>query len=174
MSKPPRDILPSFCSAYFLTMGCAGGRSILQSRRLGLLLLETLHSYRAQGKFRLHEFVIMPSHVHLLISPGAGVTLEKAVQIIRGGFSFRAGRELDFRGEIWQRGYVDHRIRDARDYAQHREYIWMNPVRAHLCGDAGAFVYSSANPAYLTDDLPQWLKPEEAGATARLKSCPPD
>jgi putative transposase len=159
VSKPPRDLIPSLQQVYFLSIGCSQGKSVFQSERMALLLLETLSGYRAQGKFQLHEFVVMPNHVHLLVTPGREVALERAVQFIKGGFSFRAGRELGFRGEIWQRGYVDHRIRDFADYVSHREYIHMNPVRAHLCESAAAFAYSSANPAHLLDAAPQGLKP---------------
>ena len=159
VSKPPRDNIPSPHQVYFLTINCAGGKFIFQSERMVMLLLDTLNGSRAQGKFQLHEFAVMPNHVHLLISPGREVTLERAVQFIKGGFSYRAGKELGFRGEIWQRGYVDHRIRDGRHYTFHREYIRMNPVRAHLCEDARTFAYSSANPAHLLDAIPQGLKP---------------
>jgi len=158
MAKPPRDLSSAPCQVYFLTISCAGGRSLFRSERMATLFLETLNDYRAQGKFEVHEFALMPNHVHLLISSGSGVTLERAVQFIKGGFSFRAGKEVGFNGEIWQRGYVDHRIRDAGDYAHHREYIHQNPVRAHLCEDARTFAYSSANTACAMDAAPQGLK----------------
>jgi len=159
MSKPPKDSAFSPHAAYFLTIGCAQGKSIFQSERMATLFLETLSGYRTQGKFQLHEFAVMPDHVHLLLSPGGEITIERAVQFIKGGFSFRAARELGFRGEIWQRGYVDHRIRDIRDYTYHCEYIHMNPLRAQLCESAATFPYSSANPAHFLDAAPQGLKP---------------
>jgi len=43
--------------------------------------------YQLQEKYLLHEFVLMPDHFHLLITPTS--TLERALQLIRGGFSFR-------------------------------------------------------------------------------------
>ncbi len=159
MSKPPRDYIPAPHAVYFLTFGCAQGKSIFQFDRMACLFLVTLNGYRAQGKFQLHEFAVMPNHVHLLLSPGAEITVERAVQLIKGGFSFRAGKELGFRGEIWQRGYVDHRIRDTQDYACHRTYIHMKPVRAHLCESAAAFAFSSANSAHCLDAAPPGLKP---------------
>lgn len=161
MSKPPRDLAHSSHDTYFLTFRCAGGNTILRSDRMALLFIRTIQEYRAQGKLQIHEFVIMPDHVHLLMSPGVETSLERAVQFIKGGFSYRAGKELGFKREIWQRGYVDHRIRDVRDYDHHREYIWSNPVRARLCELASAFAYSSANPDCSMDSEPQWLKPVE-------------
>jgi putative transposase len=101
----------------------------------------------------------MTNHVHFLITPAENVTIEKAMQFIKGGFSYRAKKELGVNSEIWQRGYVDHRIRDANDYAQHREYIRANPVRGHLAETPEGFRYSSAYPEYTLDVAPQGLKP---------------
>jgi putative transposase len=121
------------------------------------LFVDTLQSYRKQGNYLLHEFVIMPNHAHLLVSPCTGITLE--VQFIKGGFSYRAWKELGFGGEVWSRGYVDHRIRDSQDYTCHREYIYSNPIRARLCDTPASYAYSSANPSFSIDPVPQGLKP---------------
>ena len=61
--------------------------------------------------------------------------------------------------EVWERGYVDHRIRDSQDYVQHVEYIRQNPVVAHLVGVAEEYRYSSANVRFNLDPCPQGLKP---------------
>ncbi len=82
-----------------------------------------------------HEFVIVPNHFHLLLTPAAEVPLEKALLLIKGGFSYRAKRELHFAFEIWQASFVNHRIRDAEDYKHHHTYIGENPVKARLAGD---------------------------------------
>ena len=84
----------------------------------------------------------MPDHFHLLITPF--ISLERAVQLIKGGFSFRAKNELGSNAEIWQRGFSDHRIRDAEDYEKHVDYIRQNPVKKHLCDTPAAYRYSSA------------------------------
>ena len=57
------------------------------------------------GKMTVHDIVIMPNHVHILMTVPGETSLEKAMQLIKGSFSFRANEELGFRGEIWQRGY---------------------------------------------------------------------
>jgi putative transposase len=80
----------------------------------------------------VHEFVFMPNHVHLLITPAPHVSLEKAMQFIRGGFSYRSGKELSHRGAIWNPGFNEHRIRNAADYVAHRGYTYRNPVEAGL------------------------------------------
>lgn len=69
----------------------------------------------------------MPDHLHLLITP-LGITLERAVGMIKGGFSHRLGSKRP----VWQNSFQDHRCRDVQDFALHKRYILMNPVRAHL------------------------------------------
>ena len=112
----------------------------------------------------MHEFVLMPDHFHLLITPLTA--LEKAVQLIKGGFSFRAKEELGSNMEIWRRGFADHRIRDAEDYDKHLHYIHLNPVKKHLCTSPAEYRYSSAYPGWKLDTIPQGLKPGDILGTA--------
>jgi len=78
---------------FFVTSSIAEKRNLLQSDRSARLFIRVLYDYRAQGKFRLHEFVVMPDHFHLLLTVGGDLTIEQAVQFIKGGFAFRAGRD---------------------------------------------------------------------------------
>ncbi len=96
----------------------------------------------------------MRDHVHFILTPAPQVPLEKAVQFIKGGFSFRAKKENLFHGEIWQKGYHESRIRDAEEYAQHVEYVWMNPVKAGLVDRPEDFLYSSARLRTEVDAAP--------------------
>jgi putative transposase len=55
----------------------------------------------------LSEFAIMPHRFHALLKPS--FTLGKAVQFIKGGFSYRAKKELGFGGEVWETTFYDRR-----------------------------------------------------------------
>jgi putative transposase len=99
----------------------------------------------------------MPNHFHLLVTPIPPVTMEKAMQFIKGGFSYRAKKELAFHGEIWQTSFYDRRVRDADEYASFRHYIHINPVRRGLATLPEEFPFSSTRSKL--DDAPQWLKP---------------
>jgi len=135
-----------------------GRRSLFSREPWARLLIDTLYHYRDSAYF-LHEFVVMPDHIHVLFTPKT--SLEKAVQFIKGGFSFRAKKELGSNMEIWQKGFSDHRIRDAADYLHHVSYVRENPVRKHLCERAEEYPYSSAFPGIELDAVPQGLKPVE-------------
>ena len=123
------------------------------------LLLDVLRENRKKERFLLHEFVIMPNHFHLLITPASEIPLEKAMQFIKGGFSYRAKKELQLNSEIWQASFTNHRIHDADDYEQHRLYIRGNPVKARLASRPELFPYSSAFPGTEIDAAPPGLKP---------------
>ncbi|HUO33695.1 MAG TPA: transposase [Candidatus Acidoferrum sp.] len=152
-------LAPQETRTFFVTSVTSRRHAILQSAQMSSLLLNVLDENRTKGRFLLHEFVIMPDHFHLLLTPSPDVPLEKAVQYIKGGFSFRAGRDLGFKQPVWQESFTNHRIRDAGDYQSHRGYIWNNPVKRFLAERPDLFPYSSAHPGAQTDPVPPWLKP---------------
>ena len=115
-----------------------------------------MHSYRGRA-YLLHDFVLMPEHFHIIITPSG--SLEWAVQFVKGGFSFRAKNDLQSPMEVWQRGFSDHRIRDDEDYAIHVEYIRRNPVGRRLVESASDYPYCSDFTGSDKDEVPQWLKP---------------
>lgn len=148
------------CATYFLTAGTYNKTNLLQSDRMAELFCRQLFGYRDAGKLKLHAFVVMPNHVHLLITVPEGTTLERKMQFVKGGFSFEAGKRFNMRGPVWQKSSVDRRVRDASECESFRRYIHQNPVRAGLVRSAGEYVYSSANLTFQLDQLPQRLKPK--------------
>ena len=150
---------------FFVTSITAHRIPIFRRETTARLLIETLAHYRDQQKFLLHEFVIMPDHIHVLLTPAEEISLERAMQFIKGGFSYR----LDKRGSVWQPSFTNHRIRDWEDYERHREYIRINPVRARLAPRPDAYPYSSATGVLRMDPVPQGLKP--CGYEEALTRC---
>src|SRR2546423_15441147 len=140
--KPKREHATNNGQTYMVTSTTWNRSGHFRNERWARLLIDTLYHYRGTA-YLLHEFVVMPDHIHVLMTPEA--SLERAVQFIKGGFSFRAKKEIGSNLEVWQKGFSDHRIRDARGYAEHVLYIRHNPVRAHLCVNAAEFPYSSAH-----------------------------
>ena len=108
------------------------------------LLIDVLRSQMRAERFTVHDFVIMPNHVHILMTLPGDISLEKSMQLIKGGFSFRANKELGFRGEIWQRGFSDVWVGDEQSFLTHREYINQNPVRAGLASCSDEYPFGSA------------------------------
>jgi putative transposase len=71
------------------------------------------------------------------------MSVEKAMQLIKANFSYRAKKELGFMGEVWQRGFSDVRITDEASFSAHQEYIYNNPVRAGLANTGKEYPYSA-------------------------------
>lgn len=107
------------------------------------LFVDVLRAAMKEKKIVIHEFVVMPDHVHLLMTVPGDMSLEKAMQFIKGGFSFRASKELGYMGEVWQRGFSDVRITNEASYQEHLEYIRQNPVKAGLASDPAEFSFGS-------------------------------
>ena len=80
------------------------------------------------------------------------------MQFIKGGFSYRAKRELNVNGEIWQKGFNERRVGDAEEYAREVEYVWMNPVKAGIVERPEDYLYSSARLRGEVDAAPEQFR----------------
>jgi len=117
------------------------GRRLLQSERNAGLFIDVLRSLAAEHRFRVYDFVIMPDHVHLLIEVGSEMTVEKAMQLIKGRFSHRLTKEFGHLGEVWQQGFSEVQVLNRESFAQHRAYIATNPVKAGLVDSPEQYPY---------------------------------
>ena len=126
--------------------------------RYGKLFVEVLTSYRDQGKYELHELVLMPDHFHLILTPAPTCSLEKVMQFIKGGYSYRVRKELRSGFEIWQRSFTVHRVENLDDYQRHRTYIHLNPVRAKLVAKPEDWELGSACDLVRLDPPPEHLR----------------
>jgi putative transposase len=97
----------------------------------------------------------MPDHLHLLLTPT--FTLERAMQLIKGGFSYRAKKELGFGGEIWEKSFYDRRVRNFEEYRKFQKYILLNPIKQSLATSVLDYPYSSAG--CVMDEVPRRRKP---------------
>jgi len=153
--KPTRLI--SQPGTYFVTFSTFQRRRFFIVESYARLFLKTMYAYRRQGRFDLHAFVLMADHVHLLLTPAPDTTLERAVQLIKGGYSHAVGIEIS-RREIWQRGFTDHSIHDAHDFAGHFFYIHQNPVMDRRVANPAEYRYCSAFPGFRLDAWPAAAK----------------
>ena len=134
MAKPPRTAISG---TFFITAVTANRRRLFQTEANANLFLQTLQHYRLQGLYKLHAFVAMPDHTHLLLTTA---DLPQTMKHIRGGFSHRLASKLD----VWQPGYTDHLVQTRDEFESRLTYIHQNPVRAHLTTKPENYPYSSA------------------------------
>jgi putative transposase len=76
--KPIREFSPR--GTYFVTFSTWQRRELFVVEAYVRLFLKTLYAYKREGRLKLHAFVLMPEHVHLLITPTSSITLERALQ----------------------------------------------------------------------------------------------
>lgn len=103
MSRPARnvrsEIIPSHKRTFFATTRTSMGGRLFQAERNAMLLVDVLRFCVMKREFQLHDFVIMPDHVHLLLSLDGTMTIEKPCNSLRAGSHFESKRNLD----IWER-----------------------------------------------------------------------
>jgi REP element-mobilizing transposase RayT len=94
------------------------------------------------GHYALHAFVVMPNHVHLLVTPA--VSLPKLTKSLKGITAKRANAILGSTGTtFWQEESYDHLVRNADEFERITRYIEHNPVRAGLVRESGDYRWSS-------------------------------
>jgi putative transposase len=156
MSKLPHRTGPG--RTYFISSATWERRELFRVPDVAETLVRRTLACRDKGAFQLHEFVVMPNHFHLLITPSEATSLEKCVQLIKGGFSHEIHKRRENRMEIWQIGFHDWTIRDAEDYAAKVRYIHMNPVLKRLVELPEEWPFGSACGKYALDSAPEKFK----------------
>ncbi len=152
-------LAPQETRTYLVTAVTAQRRSLFQVTATAELLERTILDYRGQEKFLLHAFVIMPDHFHALLIPAKDVSLEKAMQFIKGGFSFR----LKSKHDVWERSFNESQISTEEKFTNCARYIEENPVRRGLVAKPAAYSFSSAT-CDLLDPMPAHLCVDKARA----------
>jgi len=93
--------------------------------------------------YQLHAFVVMPNHVHLLVSPL--VPLPQLTKSLKGITAKRANLILGLTGTpFWQEECYDHLVRNPDEFRRIADYIEENPVRAGLVAERSRYGWSSA------------------------------
>ena len=139
-------------TTYFITICAHMQQNLFQRDEVAELVVATLLKYRDAGEFEIHEYVVMPNHIHLLVSLDYQQQLGRVIQLIKGGFSHSLRENRIVFRSVWEQRYYDRRVRDENEFAEFARYIRQNPVRKHLAGRAEDYPYSSAG---------QGLKPPE-------------
>ena len=128
------------------------GPLYLRQPDIANMVVEAIHYHeRDVQHYQLHSYVVMPNHVHLLVTPLAEVS--KVMQSLKR-FTARAGnRILGLTGKaFWQDESYDRLVRNETEFQRIRNYIEMNPVKCGLAATPEEFLWSSARPI---DNRPQ-------------------
>jgi putative transposase len=160
--------------SHSVTFSCYHHLPLLRPSRLGDLFLECLERTRRRYRFRVYGYVVMPEHVHLLVSEPADELLAKAIQALKIAV---ARRSVDFRnaenGGLWQKRYFDHNVRSAESFVTLLRYIHRNPVKRGLVAKPEDWKWSSFRHYALAEIGPveiesQWTSDRRSGRVLNL------
>lgn len=123
----------------YVTTAVRDRQPLFETSRLADLFIETLLHYRTLGQYKLHAYVVMPDHVHLLLTPQS-ITLNQAVGLIKNGFAYRLNTEAT----VWEDDYKGYSVANLHDLEIVRAHLHQLPVRAGLVTAAELYPHSSA------------------------------
>jgi REP element-mobilizing transposase RayT len=142
MTLPQRKILghtPPFgipnCPIFFVTIcGDVRGENQFCHPKIAAGIFESAAFYHEKGRWWMHLLLLMPDHVHALVS---FPKTEAMRTVVRSGKHY-----LSHAHQLrWQRDFFDHRLRDAEGYQAKASYVRRNPVRAGLIEEAGKWPF---------------------------------
>jgi len=114
----------------------------LKERRIASVVVEAIKAVEEKRLCRVHAWVVMPNHVHVLMSPLA--PMAAITKAIKGSTARQANLLLGRTGEyFWQDESFDHWIRDEAEFAKVKSYIEKNPVAAALVSEKSMWPWSS-------------------------------
>jgi putative transposase len=152
MARPKHRTKPG--ETYFVTTDTWERRKVFHKGIAAELVEVKLFEYRDKGRYYVHSYVVMPEHLHVILTPGHTTTLEQTIGLIKGGSSFEIGKALRMRFPVWHEGFTEHGIRDEEDYETHVRYIESNPVKAGLVREPKDYPHCSLNGKYRLDPWP--------------------
>ena len=119
------------------------GSCCLKDNRVAATVQESLLHFDDQ-RYRLWAWVLMPNHVHILMTPHRSWSLSEIMKSFKSYTSHEANKILGRSGKFWMEDYFDRYIRDEKHFASAITYIENNPVKAGLCRRPEDWPFSSA------------------------------
>jgi putative transposase len=161
---------------HFLTWSCYRRRPYLSAAPAMELFEDALERTRLRYLFMVAGYVVMPEHVHLLVSEPRHALLSRAVQALKLSVSMRSGER-----PFWQAHYYDFNVSSHSKFVEKLRYIHRNPVHRGLAvkpedwkwssflhyqtGMRGAVEIESERTAHERGwQLPEWMRPRGPGS----------
>jgi len=138
--------------AYFVTTVLADRRKRhFADLTCARLLIGEMRDLHESGAVDSLAWVLMPDHMHWLFQLGACSSLSAVIKQLKASSARRINRHLKRRGDLWQKAFYDHAIRQDEDLRQVARYIVGNPLRAGLVDNIADYPHWDA----------AWLSPQQ-------------
>ena len=154
---------------YFITTVTENRVPIFSNEKNIRILFGAISEYSYHYAIKIHAFVVLPDHAHLLITPTTDTfTISHFMKGVKGKSAREINRQRTVKTletgtvetvptnpnvgtdssvpvstRVWQHQFLDHVVRNTEDYRTHVAYIHNNPVKHGLCKEAGEYKWSS-------------------------------
>jgi putative transposase len=126
--------------SHFVTFCCHHRRPLLMTKASRRTFESALERVRRTLRLRVYGYVVMPEHIHLLVSEPQGQTLAAALKSLKQGVSRRLIGDAE---HFWQKRYYDFNVRNYPQFVEKLRYIHRNPVKRGLCARPEDWEWSS-------------------------------
>src|SRR5271170_2240851 len=116
--------------SHFITFSCYHRRPLFQTDESKTIFEIALDRIRQKFNLRVYAYVVMPEHVHLLLSEPEQGLLAEALKSLKQGVSRHL---LDETEHFWQKRYYDFNVCNTHQFSEKLRYIHRNPIRRGLC-----------------------------------------
>ncbi len=141
MARLPRIVLPG--QPHHLIQRGNNRSAIFFQQRDYQLFLDCLHASSQRYQCRIHAYVLMTNHLHLLVSPNTEDGLAKLMQSVGQRYVQYINRSYQRTGTLWEGRYRAVLIDTERYVLSCYRYIECNPVRAKMVVHAADYRWSS-------------------------------
>ena len=155
---------------HFVTFSCFRRQALFAVTCEKRVFETALERVRRAYELYVYGYVVMPEHVHLLLSEPKSGTLAEALKSLKQGVSRRliAGAE-----HFWQKRYYDHNVRSAQSFFNKLRYIHRNPVTRGLCASPEEWEWSSyrhymTGCAWIVEIESEWTANQRERLAGRL------
>lgn len=131
--------------SHFLTFSCYRRKANFVSADGYELFVLCLEEMRRRFGMCIYGYVVMPEHVHLLVSEPERTTLADAIHYLKLSFAkrWRSRRGAPESSSFWQKRYYDRNVRDAAEFREKLRYLHRNPVKRGLVKEPAEWNWSS-------------------------------
>ncbi len=171
---------------HFITFTCYHRFKLLDSAKSRRAFEVALERVRRKYQLCVYGYVVMPEHVHLLLSEPEDSNLAQAIKSLKQGVARRLGGPfkpgVGLSGSsrtFWQERYYDHNVRNYESFVTKLRYIHRNPVKRELCSSPedwqwSSYVHYATGVEGIVQIESQWTasRRERAGISLRVRELP--
>lgn len=132
-----------------ITTNVAQRRPIFGEARVAGQLLGVIDEVKTEEPVIVYGYVIMPDHLHLVLSVRPKITLGRVMQLIKGRFAWRYNRDKNRSEKVWQDRCHEKALRSEVAFLRALQYVEDNPVTGGLANLPESYSWSSARERLL-------------------------